>query len=98
MCKAEGAEHYITAADRHWRTDGELRAVAEVHQISYTFLCTSELPMLSEGVKNPSHRKPPLRGVKIGPKLCFWYGKGVFQGCDRRHYTLFYIICIIFHF
>ena len=30
MCKAEGAEFYITAADRHWKTDGELRAVAEV--------------------------------------------------------------------
>ena len=62
MCKAEGAEHYITAADRHWRTDGELRAVAEVYQISYTFLCTSELPMLREGVKNPSHGIFLLRG------------------------------------
>ena len=39
MCKAEG-EYYITAADRHWRTDGELRAVAEVHQITSTFLST----------------------------------------------------------
>ena len=30
MRKAEGAEHYITAADTHWRSDAELRAVAEV--------------------------------------------------------------------
>ena len=53
MCKAEEAEYYITAADRHWRTDGELRAVAEVHQIISTLLYTSHAnPKLQHFVEN----------------------------------------------
>ena len=69
MRKAEGAEHYITAADTHWRSDAELRAVAEV--FFHTYMSLWEVTILTSHVD-------VIRGDRLPKYGCFLYGYGCF--------------------